>query len=207
VPTLPEVSEEEPQTVLPEEAPEEEADVPVETVRISDDEIVGKTKAQVEELLQQKGLRLDPITGNIAPATDLVQTAYRVNPQGTVAKNTLIAVYFYAAIPEPPQPRDLLVTPAAGPYEPGATILLEWPGYAQCPSGFALSSYTLQIVGGEIIDGGGATVFEPEATAANVLVGEGSSLTASYLVNCGTLTSPLSSELSLVITPPADTSP
>ena len=207
VPTLPEVGEEEPQTVLPEEAPEEDTDVPVETVRISEDEIVGKTKAQVEELLVQKGLRLDPITGNIAPATDLVQTAYRVNPQGTVAKNTLIAVYFYAAIPEPPKPRDLLVTPAAGPYEPGATILLEWPGYAQCPSGFALSSYTLQIVGGEIIDGGGATVFQPEQTAANVLVGEGSSLTASYLVNCGTLTSPLSSELSLVITPPADTSP
>ena len=207
VPTLPEVGEEEPQTVLPEETPEEDTDVPVETVRISEDEIVGKTKAQVEELLVQKGLRLDPITGNIAPATDLVQTAYRVNPQGTVAKNTLIAVYFYAAIPEPPKPRDLLVTPAAGPYEPGATILLEWPGYAQCPSGFALSSYTLQIVGGEIIDGGGATVFQPEQTAANVLVGEGSSLTASYLVNCGTLTSPLSGELSLVITPPADTSP
>ncbi len=207
VPTLPEVGEEEPQTVLPEEAPEEDTDVPVETVRVSEDEIVGKTKAQVEELLVQKGLRLDPITGNIAPATDLVQTAYRVNPQGTVAKNTLIAVYFYAAIPEPPKPRDLLVTPAAGPYEPGATILLEWPGYAQCPSGFALSSYTLQIVGGEIIDGDGATVFQPEQTAANVLVGEGSSLTASYLVNCGTLTSPLSSELSLVITPPADTSP
>lgn len=207
VPTLPEVGEEEPQTVLPEEAPEEDTDVPVETVRISEDEIVGKTKAQVEELLVQKGLRLDPITGNIAPATDLVQTAYRVNPKGTVAKNTLIAVYFYAAIPEPPKPRDLLVTPAAGPYEPGATILLEWPGYAQCPSGFALSSYTLQIVGGEIIDGDGATVFQPEQTAANVLVGEGSSLTASYLVNCGTLTSPLSSELSLVITPPADTSP
>ena len=207
VPTLPEVSEEEPQTVLPEETPEEDTDVPVETVRISEDEIVGKTKAQVEELLVQKGLRLDPITGNIAPATDLVQTAYRVNPQGTVAKNTLIAVYFYAAIPEPPKPRDLLVTPAAGPYEPGATILLEWPGYAQCPSGFALSSYTLQIVGGEIIDGGGATVFQPEQTAANVLVGEGSSLTASYLVNCGTLSSPLSGELSLVITPPADTSP
>ena len=207
VPTLPEVGEEEPQTVLPEDAPEEDTDVPVETVRISEDEIVGKTKAQVEELLVQKGLRLDPITGNIAPATDLVQTAYRVNPQGTVAKNTLIAVYFYAAIPEPPKPGDLLVTPAAGPYDPGVTILLEWPGYAQCPSGFALSSYTLQIVGGEIIDGAGATVFQPEQTAANVLVGEGSSLTASYLVNCGTLTSPLSSELSLVITPPADTSP
>jgi serine/threonine-protein kinase len=173
-------------------------------VRISEAEIAGKTKAQVEELLKQKGLRLDPITGNIAPAADLVQTAYRVNPTGTVAKNTLIAVYFYAAIPQPPKPRDLLVTPAAGPYEPGATILLEWPGYAQCPSGFALSSYTLQIVGGQILDGNGGTVLEPEQTAVNVLVGEGTSLKASYLVNCGSLTSPLSTELTLTITPPAN---
>ena len=202
VPTLPEVTEEEPQTTLPEDTPEEDTEVPIETVRISEAEIVGKTKTQVEELLKQKGLRLDPITGNIAPAADLVQTAYRVNPQGTVAKDTLIAVYFYAAIPQPPKPRDLLVTPAAGPYEPGATILLEWPGYAQCPSGYALSSYTLQIVGGQILDGAGTTVFQPEQTAVNVLVGEGTSLKASYLVNCGTLTSPLSSELTLSITPP-----
>ena len=204
VPTLPEVTEEEPQTTLPEDTPEEDTEVPIETVRISEAEIVGKTKAQVEELLKQKGLRLDPITGNIAPAADLVQTAYRVNPQGTVAKDTLIAVYFYAAIPQPPKPRDLLVTPAAGPYEPGATILLEWPGYAQCPSGYALSSYTLQIVGGQILDGAGGTVLQPEQTAVNVLVGEGTSLKASYLVSCGALTSPLSSELTLAITPPAN---
>ncbi|MCF8550093.1 MAG: serine/threonine protein kinase [Pontimonas sp.] len=202
VPTLPEISEEEPQTELPTVTPEEDTEVAVETVRISEAEIVGKTKAQVEELLQQKGLRLDPITGNIAPAADLVQTAYRVNPQGTVAKNTLIAVYFYAAIPEPPKPRDLLVTPASGPYEPGSTILLEWPGYAQCPSGFPLSSYSLQIVGGQILDGDGETVLQPEQTAVNVLVGEGTSLKASYLVNCGTLASPLSTELTLAITLP-----
>ena len=204
VPTLPEVTEEEPQTELPEIIPEEDTEAGLETVRISEAEIVGKTKTQVEELLKQKGLRLDPITGNIAPAADLVQTAYRVNPTGTVAKNTLIAVYFYAAIPQPPKPRDLLVTPAAGPYEPGATILLEWPGYAQCPSGFALSSYTLQIVGGQILDGDGGTVLEPEQTTVNVLVGEGTSLKASYLVNCGSLTSPLSTELTLTITPPAN---
>jgi len=203
VPTLPEIAEEEPQTELPQVTPEEDTEAPLETVRISEAEIVGKTTAQVEELLRQKGLRLDSITGNIAPATDLVQTAYRVNPQGTVAKNTLIAVYFYAAIPQPPKPRDLLVTPAADTVEAGATILLEWPGYAQCPSGFALSSYTLQIVGGQIVDGDGATVFEPEQTAVNVLVGEGTSLKASYLVNCGNLSSPLSTELTLSITPPA----
>jgi hypothetical protein len=37
-----------------------------------------------------------------------------------------------------------------------------------------------------------------------VLVGEGTSLKASYLVNCGSLTSPLSTELTLTITPPAN---
>jgi hypothetical protein len=59
-------------------------------------------------------------------------------------------------------------------------------------------------VGGQIVDGDGATVFEPEQTAVNVLVGEGTSLKASYLVNCGSLTSPLSTELTLTITPPAN---
>jgi serine/threonine-protein kinase len=204
VPTLPEAVEEEPQTQLPEAMPQEEVDAPVTTVRITEAEIVGKTKGQVEELMQQKGLRLDAITGNIAPASDLVQTAYRANPQGTVASNTLIAVYFYAAIPQPPKPRDLLVTPATGPYEPGSSILLEWPGYAQCPSGFTLSSYTLQIVGGEILDGDGSAVFQPEQTAVNVQLGEGTEFKASYLVNCANLTSPLSTELSLAITAPTD---
>lgn len=184
-------------------APEEQDLSPtVETVAITEAEIVGKTIAQVQEALAQKGLRLDAITGNIAPAQDRVATAYRVNPQGTVAKNTLIAVYFYAAIPQPPKPRDLTVTPASGPYEQNSTILLEWPSYAQCPSGFALSSYTLQIVGGTILDGNGGNIFQPEQTSTRVQLGEGASLRASYLVSCTSLNSPLSTELVLDIAAP-----
>ena len=174
----------------------------VTTVEIAEAEIVGKTRTQVEEVLSQKGLRLDDITGNIAPAPDLVATAYRVNPQGTVASNTLIAVYFYAEIPQPPKPRAMVITPASGPYEPLSEILLEWPGYAQCPSGFALVSYNLEIVGGEIVDGDGATVLQPEQTAVNIVLGEGESFTASYLVKCGTLSSPISTQLSIDITTP-----
>jgi len=174
----------------------------VTTVEIAEAEIVGKTRTQVGEVLSQKGLRLDDITGNIAPAADLVATAYRVNPQGTVASNTLIAVYFYAEIPQPPKPRGLVITPASGPYEPLSEILLEWPGYAQCPSGFALVSYNLEIVGGEIVDGDGATVLQPEQTAVNIVLGEGESFTASYLVKCGTLSSPISTQLSIDITTP-----
>ena len=206
VPVLPEVDAiEEIEPPVPLE--EEDVTPTIETVAITEAEIVGKTRTQVEEVLRQKGLRLDAITGNIAPATDRVATAYRVNPQGTVASDTLIAVYFYAAIPQPPKPRDLIVTPAVGPYAPESTVLLEWPSYAQCPSGFTLSSYTLQIVGGTILEGDGGNVFQPEQTATTVRLGEGASLNASYLVNCASLTSPLSNELVVTITAPETDEP
>ena len=208
IPVLPEI----PDVVtpsVPEEEPvaEEEPDAEITTVEIAASEIVGKTQSQVQEVLSLKGLRLDAITGNIAPTQDLVATAYRVNPQGTVASNTLIAVYFYAAIPQPPKPRTMVVTPAEGPWAPGDEVLLEWPGYAQCPAGFDLVSYTIQIVGGEILDNDGATVLEPEQTAINVRLGEGENMTVSYLVKCGTLSSPLSTELSVGITSPEPETP
>ena len=208
IPVLPEI----PDLVtpsVPEEEPvaEEEPDAEITTVDIAASEIVGKTQSQVQEVLSLKGLRLDAITGNIAPTQDLVATAYRVNPQGTVATNTLIAVYFYAAIPQPPKPRTMVVTPAEGPWAPGDEVLLEWPGYAQCPAGFDLVSYTVQIVGGEILDNDGATVLEPEQTAINVRLGEGENMTVSYLVKCGTLSSPLSTELSVGITSPEPETP
>jgi serine/threonine-protein kinase len=189
-------------------APDPDAVEPgIATVTITEAEIMGKTRTQVEELLAQKGLRLDAITGNTAPAQDRVQTAYLVNPQGTVATNTLIAVYFYAPIPQPPKPRDLIVTPAAGPWAPGTEILLEWPGYAQCPPGFALASYTLQVVGGEILDGNGGAKLLPEQTAVNIRLGSGQEFRASYLVNCQNLSSPLSNELRIPLTTPVEQPP
>lgn len=196
VPILPEVPVEQ----LPEETEEETAPV-VQTVNITEAEIVGKTQTQVQEALTAKGLRLDAIPGNIAPSPDRVGTAYRINPQGTVATNTLIAVYFYSRIPDPPKPRDMTVVPATGPWEPDTEIILAWPGYAQCPSGFPLQSYTLQIVGGQILDSPSA-VLPPEQTEVTILLGSGNQFRASYVVSCQSLTSPLSNEISLTITPP-----
>jgi len=188
--------------------PAEEGTTPqIQTVEFTEAELVGKTRTQVQETLTAKGLRLDAITGNIAPAQDRVATAYRVNPQGTVAKDTLIAVYFYAAIPQPPKPRTILATPATGPFEPGDEILLEWPGYAQCPSGFPLTSYNLQLVGGTIVGGNTSTTLQPEQTSLTVLLGQGNSFTASYLVKCGALSSPLSTDLVIPITAAAPDEP
>lgn len=179
----------------------------IQTVEVVEQEIVGKTQAQVLEILEQNNLRLDAITGNISPSADLVATAYRVNPQGTVATDTLVAVYFYAAIPQPPKPRNISVTPAEGPWSPSQEILFEWPGYAQCPAGFALSGYGVQIVGGEILDNEGNSELQPEQTSLNVRLGDGDNMAISYLVRCGSLSSPLSAELSIGITPPDEEDP
>jgi serine/threonine protein kinase len=192
--------------IIQEEEPPQDPTPGVQTVDITEAEIVGKTETQVRETLSAKGLRLDAITGNIAPAQDRVGTAYRLNPQGIVAKNTLIAVYFYSPIPQPPKPRDMILTPASGPWEPGSEILLEWPGYAQCPSGFPLQNYTLEIAGGELLDATG-TVLQPEQTAVTIRLGTGDRFRASYVVNCGSLTSPLSNEVSIAITVPAPDQP
>jgi serine/threonine-protein kinase len=206
VPVLPEI-EPLPEVVIDEEVDETDVLAPdVMTVEITEAEIVGKTEAQVQDVIRQKGLRLDAITGNIAPAQDRVGTAYRINPQGTVARNTLIAVYFYSPIPQPPKPRDIILTPASGPYAPGSEILLEWPGYSQCPSGIALQSYTLQIVGGELLDAS-SNVLQPEQTAVTIRLGNGEQFRASYLVNCGSLTSPLSNEINIAITQPLPEQP
>lgn len=201
VPVAPEESvvPEEPNPDLTEE--EEDTSPQVQTVQITESEIVGKTQAQVQEILSSKGLRLDAITGNIAPAQDQVGNAYRLNPQGTVAKNTLIAVYFYSAIPQPPKPRDISVFPATGPYAPGSEVTMEWPDYSQCPSGFPLQSYTLQITGGTLLDAPGL-ILQPEQTAVTVELADSGQFRASYLVNCGNLTSPISTEVSLTIEAP-----
>ena len=191
-----------PEDANPELTEEEEDPSPqVQTVQITESEIVGKTQAQVQDILSQKGLRLDAITGNIAPAQDQVGNAYRLNPQGTVAKNTLIAVYFYSTIPQPPKPRDISVFPASGPYAPGSEVTMEWPDYSQCPSGFPLQSYTLQISGGTLLDAPGL-ILQPEQTAVTVKLAESGQFRASYLVNCGNLSSPISNEVSLTIEAP-----
>ena len=170
-------------------APEPEPEPEIVTVTVPESEIVGKTEAQVTELLLAKGLRLDAITGNIAPSKDKVGVAYRVNPTGTVADNTLIAVYFYAPIPSPPAPSALAITPAEGPYAPGDDITISWPAYAQCPSGFPVTNYLLEIVGGTLNDEDDAAL-PAGSTSASITLGAAGEFRASYVVTCTSINTP-----------------
>ncbi len=188
----------------PEPAPEPEPEPEepqVTTVTVPESDILGKTEAQVTELLTAAGLRIDAITGNIAPSQDAVGQAYRVNPTGSVAENTLIAVYFYAEIPSPPAPSKMVVTPAAGPYAPADEITLSWPAYAQCPSGFPVTNYILEIVGGTLIDEADATL-GPNKNSVGITLGDPGTFQASYVVSCSDINTPKSETVSVTITDP-----
>lgn len=185
-------------TPTPNPAPEPETTA----VTVPEANLIGKTQGQVSEILTGIGLRLDAIPGNIASSPDLVGTAYRVNPRGEVAPGTLIAVYFYSPIPSPPAPLQMAVSaPDTDGYNPGDQVTLSWPAYAQCPSGFPVSGYRLEVVGGTLINPATATVGS-NVTQAMVELGNPGAFRATYSVTCQSLTSPRASELTITIVDP-----
>ena len=200
-PELPDPEVPDPEPVTP--APEPDTD----TVVVPEVDLLGKTQSQVEEILSAAGLRLDAIVGNIASEPDLVGAAYRVNPRGVVASGTLVAVYFYAPIPQPPAPTQMVASaPDADGYNPNDEVVLSWPAYSQCPSGFPVSSYRLEIVGGALIDPTSTTV-GPGVTQATVRLGSAGTMRVSYVVTCQSLTSPKSPELTITIVNPVPVEP
>jgi serine/threonine-protein kinase len=160
-------------------------------VVIAEDEFIGLTINQVKEKLDSMGLRLDAVTGNIATSLDLVGTAYRVNPEGSVPPNTLIAVYFFDTIPTPTSPGALTVS--AGPYTAGSTITISWPAYSECPADFDLDSYEFTVNGGLFAN---VSTFGPRTTAADLVIDDNTTeIRVSYIVRCGNLASNPSEDL------------
>ena len=160
-------------------------------VMINEAEFIGLTTNQVGEKLDSMGLRLDAVTGNIATSLDLVGTAYRVNPQGSVPPNALIAVYFFDTIPTPPSPGALTVS--AGPYTAGSTITISWPTYRECPADFDIDSYEFTVNGGSFSN---VSTFGPRTTAADLVIDDNTTeVRVSYIVRCGNLASNPSEDL------------
>jgi serine/threonine-protein kinase len=166
-----------------------------ENVMVTEDEFIGLTINQVNEKIDSMGLRLDAVTGNIATSLDLVGTAYRVNPQGSVPPNTLIAVYFFDTIPTPTSPGALTVS--AGPYTAGLTITISWPTYRECPADFDIDSYEFTVTGGSFPN---ASTFGPRTTAADLVIDDNTAeVRVSYIVRCGNLASNPSEDLVITV--------
>jgi hypothetical protein len=156
------------------------------SVTVDADEIKGKTQAQVEEYLTERGLRLDPRIGRIAPEVEQQGRAYLVDPEGSVPKNTIIAVTFYADIPTPPKPGAVDVP--AGPHTVSETVTVTWSSYAGCPTGFERTGYVFTVVNATM---GTTNPLDANANSLDLeLPGTPGSVSVSYHVTCGDLTSP-----------------
>lgn len=117
------------------------------SVTLTEEELTGKTRAQVEQILTDKGLRLEARDGRTASSIEEQGLAYIVDPTGRVPKNSLIAVTFYTAIPTPPEPA--IVTNGGNDTWPiGSIVTVTWPAYTGCPSGFPLSGYEFSLQNG-----------------------------------------------------------
>ena len=163
-------------------------------ITISLTDVEGLTKAQVTQVLEDKGLQLEVIDGRSAPSSDLVGTAYAINPEGRVSKNQVIAVSFYSPIPTPPKPT--MVSPASSEQDAGSPLDVTWAAYTGCPTGFPLTSYTFSVANAEP----SATEIPAGTTTLTLTFPDAETTsTISYVVHCGELTSPASDTVTYTV--------
>jgi len=165
-------------------------------ISISLEEIQGMTKTQVAQILEDKDLKLEAIDGRSAPSSDLVGTAYALNPEGRVSKQQVIAVTFYSPIPTPSKPVSLTASPPTGTaYAPNEEVTITWPTYTGCPTGFSVSSYDFSFQNGSTSPSSYGADDPHELTLT--LRGSAGATTIAYTVKCGELTSSPSDTLTL----------
>ena len=164
-------------------------------ITISLAELKGKTEAQVTQILADKKLVLDKRDGVAAPSVAEAGTAYLINPEGTVSKNSVIAVTFYTAyVPPPlPAPATPTVDPVEEAYQAGDTVTINWAQYTSCPSG-TRSGYTFTFTNGT-----GTSTVGPDQTQLPLKLGTTGPTTVNFTVQCGTQSSPQSGTLTLTV--------
>jgi serine/threonine-protein kinase len=174
-------------------------------VDVTDDDILGKDKADVKSTLDGLGLKLDSKTGNAAASDDEVGLAYQYAPNnGTVPDGSTVTVYFYGAVAKLATPGAL--TAPAAPYLTGTDITVSWPNYNGCPAGSALTGYAVTVDGPAVADSDNPLPKSPLQVGISLQETPGT-VTVSYTAICGSSTnSPSSQKLTLTTTAPAATS-
>ncbi|MDY7542146.1 serine/threonine-protein kinase [Cryobacterium sp. 5B3] len=157
------------------------------TAEVTEADFLGKTSGEARTMLQQMGFVADVVTGNasVDPATQVVDTVYKVNPTGPVKKGEKITVTVYAPalVPDTPTaaPKADKVTVA-----PGGTVTYTWAAQS-CPAGQTLAGYKLEATGGAVAS---ANPTPADVTTATVTAGAAPGpVTVKFLYYCGQVAS------------------
>ncbi len=163
----------------------------VSAISLNEDDYVGLTQNQARSKLEALGLVMEVVIGNVAPSVDDVDRSYRINPAGNVNKGDIIAVSFYAPIPQPPKPTAVTVD-GVPPFAAGSVVNVNWSTFGGCPAGHPLTGYSFNLSNG-IMDGGATNPIAAGTTSLGIkLPGTPGQTTVSYIVFCGELQSPAS---------------
>lgn len=148
------------------------------TAAIVKADYVGKPLDQVTASLEALKMTVNQVKGNPAPDAASVGLVYDVNPTGPqVANGTTINVTYYSALPVAPAPTST-PTVADDTPAPGSSVQVSWSGYTQCPSGHALTGYTV------FLDGGSPTTVSTTQASMIAPSAAGSQHQVTYVANC-----------------------
>jgi serine/threonine-protein kinase len=164
---------------------------------------VGKPFTQVQAQLIALGYRVNQQQGPVASTPDANGTVSRINPTGPLPAGSEIAVFVFQDYPaNAPAPSTPPTGPATG--AGGATVSIAWQAYTQCPTGYPLTGYRVNLTNATFASGS-SNPFAPDGsnTAQIVLSSTATSATVTYQASCGNsgLQSLPSNALTVQITP------
>ncbi|MEO6534121.1 MAG: protein kinase [Pseudolysinimonas sp.] len=144
---------------------------------------VGKTFDDVSAALTAMGFGIDREDGPAADSPSGNGTVSGINPYGNQPVGKTITVNVFTNYPGavPPQ----TPTAAGGPHNSGDTVAIGWTTYSGCPTGYALSGYTLNLTNATFA-AGSSNPFAKDATSANIVLGDPGTATVNYTATCGT---------------------
>jgi serine/threonine-protein kinase len=158
-------------------------------------DFVGLTQNQARAKLEDLGLQMEVVVGSVAPTIEDVDRAYRINPQGNVQKNAIIAVSFYAPIPQPSKPAAVSVQ-GTPPFAVNSTVTVTWPNYGSCPAGHPLTGYSFEISNGAMQ--GATNPVGAGVTSLDITLPlTAGTTTVSYFVFCSELQSSISDSVTI----------
>jgi serine/threonine-protein kinase len=162
----------------------------VEAINLVEADYLGLTQNQARSKLEAQGLVMEAIIGNVAPSIDEVDRSYRINPAGNVKAGDIIAVSFYAPIPQPSKPAAVTVE-GSPPFATDSVVTVTWASFGGCPAGHPLTGYSFNLSNG-IMQGAGNPVGAGVTSLDIKLPSTPGDTTVSYIVFCGELQSPAS---------------
>lgn len=167
----------------------------VAPIVLLESDYLGLTQNQAQAKLEALGLQMEVVIGTVAPTLDDVDKSYRINPQGNVRENDIIAVSFYAPIPQPSKPG----TPAVQgtpPFAANSTVTVTWPSYGSCPVGHPLTGYSFEITNGAM-QGATNPVSASTTSLEITLPTTAGTTTVRYFAFCSELQSTISDSITI----------